>query len=118
MLDNEKAWGKDSAGNYTLRPDQTIIDEIKKKMESLNNTIWNEDNKTGLEGLSAAYHIGASYFLKLVNYKKEDGSFDYDKLWNYHLEGLLREYLRGMQDVDNLIDKLRTAYNNDPTPNN
>lgn len=110
MLDNEKAWGKDSAGNYTLRPDQTIIDEIKKKMESLNNTIWNEDNKTGLEGLSAAYHIGASYFLKLVNYKKEDGSFDYDKLWKYHLEGLLRDYLRGMQDVEINIDKLKRAY--------
>lgn len=59
----------------------------------------------GIEGLSSAYHIGASYFLKLKEY---DG--DWEALWNYHLEGLLREYLRGMPNMDELMEKLENAY--------
>ena len=70
-----------------------------KRMKRLNEAI----SKT--EGLSSAYHIGASYFMKLKNY---DG--DFNQLWEYHLDGLLREYLRGMQDVDNSIIKLKEAY--------
>ena len=112
MLDDEKSWGKDSTGNYTLRPDPTIIKEIKKRMDSLNATIWDNETKTGIEGLSSAYHIGASYFLKLANYRNngtyDDSSFKY--LWDHHLEGLLREYLRGMQDVETNINKLKKAY--------
>lgn len=58
-----------------------------------------------IEGLSSAYHIGASYFLKLKDY---DG--DWEALWKYHLEGLLREYLRGMPNMDELMEKLENAY--------
>lgn len=120
MLDDEKSWGKDSTGNYTLRPDPTIIKEIKKRMDSLNATIWDDETKTGIEGLSSAYHIGASYFLKLANYCNngtyDDSSFKY--LWDYHLEGLLREYLRGMQDVETNINKLKKAYGYPSNSNN
>ena len=76
-------------------------DDAIARMKCLNAQI----SKT--EGLGAAYHIGASYFLKLSNY---DG--DFQQLWDYHLEGLLREYLRGFQDVDNTIKKLKAAYDN------
>lgn len=64
-----------------------------------------------IEGLSSAYHIGPAYFLKLKNY---DGNFS--KLWEYHLEGLLREYLRGMQDVEGKIKVLKEAYENENDP--
>ena len=82
-------------------------DEAIKRMKNLNSAIEKVD------GLSSAYHIGASYFLKLKDYNG-----DFDKLWEYHLEGLLREYLRGTQDVDKEIEKLKTAYNDESDYNN
>ena len=81
-------------------------DEAINRMKNLNTAIEK------IDGLSSAYHIGASYFLKLNDYG------DFDKLWEYHLEGLLREYLRGTQDVDKEIEKLKTAYNDESDHNN
>lgn len=115
MLDSENAWGKDENGNLR-KPDQVDIDTIKSKMDAINNVIWHKekeeekDEDKSIEGLSSAYHIGASYFLKLVNYKNADGSYDYDQLWENHLEGLLLEYMRGMADVQKKIKKLANAY--------
>ena len=90
------------------------VDEIIGRMDALNEAICPKDNnnsdKKGIEGLSSGYHIGASYFLKLANYKKEDGTFDYDKLWDYHLKGLLSEYLRGMPDAEEKLYELRKAF--------
>jgi hypothetical protein len=76
-----------------------LKDDAMKTMMSLNKAI------SEIDGLSPAYHIGASYFLKLKEY---DG--DWEALWNYHLEGLLREYLRGMPNMDELMEKLENAY--------
>lgn len=115
MLDTEEAWGKGE------KPDNETIKTIKDIMDSLNDKIWHkkEENEKEedrcIEGLSSAYHIGASYFLKLKNYRKDNGDFDYDKLWKFHLEGLLREYLRGMPNADDDIIKLKEAYDK---PNN
>ena len=75
-------------------------DAAIKRMNSLNAEIEK------IEGLSSAYHIGASYFLKLDNYNG-----DFEQLWKYHLDGLLREYLRGTQGVDENMKKLENAYN-------
>jgi len=90
------------------------VDEIIGRMDALNEAICPKDNnnsdKKGIEGLSSAYHIGASYFLKLANYKKDNGTFDYDKLWDYHLKGLLSEYLRGMPDAEEKLDTLGKAF--------
>ena len=44
--------------------------------------------------------------------KLNDYNGDFDKLWEYHLEGLLREYLRGMSDVEIKIADLKKAYEN------
>lgn len=85
--------------------DDSIREKAKQTLLSLNNAIWNEESKTGIEGLSSAYHIGGAYFLKL----KELGN-DFDKLWEYHLEGLLREYLRGMEDSEESLAQLKNAY--------
>lgn len=118
MLDSEEAWGKDN-NNKSLKPKDDIVQKVKNRMNNLNDMIWHEpiENESNdiksIEGFSSAYHIGASYFLKLANYKNDDGSYDFDKLWDYHLDGLLHEYLRGMDDVDNKIDRLKQAYKND-----
>ena len=74
-------------------------EEARTRMQSLNNAIKD------FPGLSSAYHIGAAYFLKL---KDLDNNFN--KLWEYHLEPLLREYLRGQGDVDKKIEELHKAY--------
>lgn len=75
-------------------------DEAIKRMDCLNAAIEK------IEGLSSAYHIGASYFLKLDNYNG-----DFGQLWDCHLKGLLFEYLRGTQSVDENMRKLEKAYN-------
>ena len=76
--------------------------EAIKRMDALNNAI------SKIDGLSSAYHIGGAYFLKL---KELDD--DFDKLWEYHIEGLLREYLRGMEDAETKLEDLHTAYKNE-----
>lgn len=75
--------------------------EAKLRMEALNGAIEN------IEGLSSAYHIGASYFLKLSAYNG-----DFEKLWNLHLNGVLKEYLRGAYNADEKLDLIKLAYNN------
>lgn len=80
--------------------------EVEKRAENRMNNLNRAIEK--VEGLSSAYHIGASYFLKLKDYNN-----DFDKLWKYHFEGLLCEYLRGMQDVEGKLEILKNAYNNE-----
>lgn len=87
--------------NVGMLDDLEWKDEAIERMKRLNEAI----SKT--EGLSSAYHIGASYFMKLKNYNG-----DFKQLWEYHLEGLLHEYLRGMQDVEDSMKKLKNAYEN------
>ena len=115
MLGSEEAWGKDENGNLR-QPKQSVIDEVIKKMDAINHIIWHKaidgekEEEKSIDGLSSAYHIGASYFLKLVNYKNNDGSYDYDQLWENHLEGLLFEYMRGMVDVTKKMKRLAEAF--------
>ena len=76
-----------------------IQNEAVSRMDSLNKKI------ESIGGLSSDYHIGAAYFLKL---KELNG--DFEKLWEYHLEGLLQEYLRGMEDAEKLLAELNKIY--------
>lgn len=103
MLDNETAWG----GN---KPEQEVIDEIKNRMNNLNACIIDkygdeEPSPKDKVGLTKAYQIGASYFLKYGMY----GNFE--DLWTNHLEGLLYEYLRGTTNIEAKIERLQKAYN-------
>jgi len=75
-------------------------EEAEQRLMDLNKAI------ESVQGLNSAYHVGPSYFLKLANY---DG--DFDKLWTYHLESLLFEYLRGYPDAEQQIQALKDAYN-------
>ena len=97
---------KDTEEQILSGLDDSIRDEAILRMDSLNDAI------SKIEGLSSAYHIGGAYFLKL---KELDN--DFGLLWEYHLEGLLREYLRGMEDADSKLSELRKAYENKAVAN-
>ena len=90
----------------------SCIDKIKASMDALNEAV--SDKAKG--GLSPAYHIGGAYFLKFANYfNGENEAEAFQALWDNHLEGLLREYLRGRDDVDETkLSKLRNAYFGEP----
>lgn len=106
MLDSPEAW-------KTGKPNNDVIAQLKNRMDNLNNAIIDNYNVSEAEssrdkiGLTTAYQIGASYFLKYGLYN------DFDKLWNNHLKGLLYEYLRGTNNLEIKIAKLETAFNDD-----
>lgn len=74
--------------------------EIKSRMISLNDAI------AKIDGLGTQYQIGAAYFKKITDNKE-----NFKELWDYHLKGLLFEYLRGSRDVKSQMEKLEKAYN-------
>ena len=75
-------------------------DEAEKRMNALNEAISSET-----VGLSHSYDIGPAYFLKLKDYKG-----DFQMLWDYHIKGLVTEYLRGMDENGKKLDVLENAY--------
>ena len=99
MLWNLNSW-KDSSGiiKDTIKKDIPVLD---RKMTALNKEILNPKY-----GLSSAYQIGASYFLKRKHYNKDP----FESLWKYHLEGLLFEYLRGKANAPELLKALKDVY--------
>lgn len=108
MLDG----GKDDVAWNGQKPSATEIEELKVRMNHLNACIIDEykgnDNETPPReriGLTRAYQIGAAYFLKYQLYR------NFDDLWTYHLDGLLREYLRGTPYIEDKMKRLREAYN-------
>ena len=76
-------------------------EEAKERMQNLNNAILK------VRGLGEAYQIGAAYFKKIEKY---DG--DFQKLWDFHLKGLLFEYLRGNMNAEEQLKELKEAYDN------
>ena len=84
-----------------------IDGRAKDCMENLNKCIVSEDI-----GLSTAYQIGGAYFMKKIGKESKPITSDdeFKDLWDYRLEGLLREYLRGDDDIDKKIEKLRDAF--------
>ena len=82
---------------------QSLDGDLKEKAISCMNALNEAISK--IDGLSSAYHIGAAYFLKLKNLDN-----DFGLLWKYHLEPLLREYLRGQGDVEEKMKQLEQAY--------
>lgn len=75
-------------------------DEAEKRMNALNEAIGSET-----VGLSHSYDIGPAYFLKLKGYKG-----DFQMLWDYHIKGLVKEYLRGMDENGEKFKALKDAY--------
>lgn len=77
--------------------DKNKREETKRRMTALNNEIIQ------IEGLNEDYQIGAAYFLKA-------DVIDFDKLWTDHLEPLLKDYIRGMSDERETMNKFAQAY--------
>lgn len=75
------------------------IDDVIRRMNAMNDKIK--------ELLGVDFQIGASYFTKLPDY-----DYNYDELWDKHLEGLIGEYLRGKRDSEKeeLLNKIKTVY--------
>lgn len=104
ILDDDNAWIDN------MKPDDTTLTELKARMVNLNKAIIDEyhtEKLSGKEkiGLSTAYQIGPAYFLKFALYN------DFEDLWEYHLKGLLFEYLRGSANIGLKMDRLHDAYN-------
>ncbi len=75
------------------------------RMESLNNTIISEEI-----GLTLDYQIGAAYFLKYALYANSKDAFE--KLWQNHLQCVLKEYLRGIGEESKKLQILKNSYDN------
>ncbi|MDO5774749.1 MAG: AAA family ATPase [Spirochaetales bacterium] len=82
-----------------------IADEAKARLIKLNEEI----SKITELSSPSSYHIGGAYFLKLKDFEG-DSNERFQKLWGYHLEGLLKEYLRGTENAEGNFKKLRGAY--------
>lgn len=82
-----------------------IAEEAENRLKKLNNEI----SKITELSSPSSYHIGGAYFLKLNDFEG-DSNERFQKLWNYHLEGLLKEYLRGTENAEENFAKLRSAY--------
>lgn len=72
-----------------------LSNEATARMTRLNDAI------SEIDGFNSSFHIGAAYFCDVE---------DYDGLWDLKLQGLLKEYLRGMPDAEESLDTLRKAY--------
>lgn len=102
-----------AAGMKLKSEDGTTTTPAYWRMTNLNNCIISKEI-----GLSKAYQIGGSYFLS--NEKDPEGNRvpikdDFDNLWKYKLEGLLREYLRGEENdvIEKKINLLKAAFDKD-----
>lgn len=86
--------------------DKELIDRAINKMNALNKEISNVD------GLNDNYQIGAAYFLKLSSVDN-----DFSRLWTDYLLPLLQEYVQGMYDENEIIDRFKKAYENQSSDN-
>lgn len=110
------AWVEIKANENIGMLDEELADmkeEIVQVMTRLNAAIWDEENHTGIEGLSPAYHIGGSYFSKLALYLDNERTHKeaaYKHLWKNHLKGVLFEYLRGTANAIENLEMLEQVY--------
>ena len=94
------AWKEVTAEDSMKMLDGTEYEEeAKKRMQNLNAAIIK------VRGLGKAYQIGAAYFKKIKDYNG-----DFQKLWDFHLKGLLYEYLRGNMNAEEQLEELKKAY--------
>ena len=106
MFDKSKSW-KDKDGKEVPIPNNTL-EHLKNRMRNLNTAILEPRFNLG-----QAYQIGGAYFLKFAKYYKNDENEAFTKLWNYHLRGLLSEYLRGMPKAKDLLEQLKKEFENE-----
>lgn len=76
---------------------EDLKNEAIARMTALNNEI------ISIEDLNENYQIGASYFLKL-------NELSFDELWTDSLKPLLKDYIQGMYDEENIMKRFERAY--------
>ena len=79
-----------------------LTEPITKAMKKLNEAIEN------IAGFSSAYHIGGAYFLDTDGNCIQDEELE--NVWDYRIEPLLKEYLRGMPNGKDELEKLKNAF--------
>ena len=84
----------------------SITDDEVREIARVKMNKWNEEIRGNRE-LGEDYCIGAAYFQKIENYNSDD---KWECLWKYHLKGLLKEYVRGLEDGDSLLKTFEKAY--------
>ena len=78
--------------------DEKLKEEAIRRMSALNEAIVKE-----ADDLNENYQIGAAYFLKLK-------TVSFDKLWTDYLRPLLQDYVQGMHNEKDLMEKFAKAY--------
>lgn len=98
---------------------ENCLEAYIKRCEELNNKIADPQ---GILRLGKDYQIGHAYYGKIKNFLPEVGSednpiqitsFDLEKLWIYHLEPLLEEYLGSRIDdssIEKFLEKLKEEF--------
>ncbi len=85
---------------------------LKNRMDNLNQEMLDEKYN-----LNKSYQIGGAYFLKYTRYLNGTGDEArkkaFEDLWEYHIQGVLREYLRGMDKAEDLLISLKAAYDSE-----
>lgn len=79
-----------------------LTESITKAMTGLNEAIEK------IAGFSSAYHIGGAYFLNTEGKCIQDEELE--NVWDYRIEPLLKEYLRGMPNGKDELEKLKNAF--------
>ena len=79
-----------------------LTEPITTVMKRLNEAIEN------IAGFSSAYHIGGAYFLDTDGNCIQDEELE--NVWDYRIEPLLKEYLRGMPNGKDELEKLKNAF--------
>lgn len=87
----------DSTNMLDSLQDEKLKKEAIDRMKALNKAI------VEVEDLNENYQIGAAYFLKLK-------TSNFDNLWTDYLQPLLQEYIQGMYDEKNIMEKFAIAY--------
>lgn len=117
MTNSLKSIGKDYRGEQEMKSRKQEIEELEKRINSMNSKISGDPGKN--LGLTEDYHIGPAYFIDYFKQEKNpdeeqnqnEGKIDTNKLeeiFENRIEPLLRDYTRG-RDSHNLIDKCRRA---------
>ena len=75
--------------------DEELKTEAIARMDKLNEEILR------VPDLNENYQIGASYFLKVL---------DFDDLWTDYLQPLLQDYVRGLNDEEDCMKRFARAY--------
>lgn len=110
MFDSPGVW-KDADEKTVEKP--ANLDALKNRMDNLNEEMLDEKYN-----LNKSYQIGGAYFLKYTRYLDPAGGEEayknaFEDLWEYHIKGVLREYLRGMDKAEELLKSLKVAYDSD-----